>query len=213
MGIRVKLSNVRIGWVDVYKKAADRVNSQGQQVEGQYQLTAYLDKDDPQIEKIEDAVAEVMTGALGSASAAEKWMSKNFGFGNHADKCAFRDLAQRDSPIEGLEEGLYFMAKSRTQPMIATSEGEVQCQRGGRVVKGLTEAGDDVEGKEVYSGCYANIVVDVYWYSTYKNLGVELLGVRFKDDGEAFGGARATVDLNDLEDDEPAPRRERRRRG
>jgi len=197
MGIKVNLKNVRIGWVNVFEKAADSVNQQGQAVKGKYQLTAYLDKDDPQINKLDATVLEVLTEGMKSSKAAEKWMDKNYGFGNHADKCAIRDLAERDKPIEGLKEGLYFKATSQKRPVIMTSAGERQGSE-----RGLTVDGDDIEGKEVYAGCYANISVEIYWYDQYKTLLVNLLGVRFREDGEAFGGAGEVATDNDLDDDD-----------
>lgn len=203
MGIKVNLKNVRIGWVNVYEKAADQTID-GQLKKGKFQLTAYLEKDDPQLSKLDSTVMEVLTEGLKSAKAAEKWMDKNYGFGNHADKCAVRDLAERDKPIEGLEEGLYFKATSQKRPVIMTSTGERQMERG------LTVDGDEIEGTEVYAGCYANVSVEVYWYDQYKTLLVNLLGVRFREDGEAFGGAGETANDDDLSDDDekPAKRRE-----
>ncbi|HGA7845338.1 TPA: ssDNA-binding protein [Salmonella enterica subsp. enterica serovar Saintpaul] len=207
MGIKVNLKNVRIGWVNVFEKAADSVNQQGQPVKGKYQLTAYLDKNDPQISKLDATVLEVLTEGMKSAKAAEKWMDKNYGFGNHADKCAIRDLAERDKPIEGLEEGLYFKATSQKRPVIMTSAGERQGSE-----RGLTIDGDDIEGKEVYAGCYANISVEIYWYDAYKTLLVNLLGVRFREDGEAFGGAGEVATDSDLDDDDDdKPSRPKRR--
>ncbi|ATE85591.1 DUF2815 family protein [Salmonella enterica] len=197
MGIKVNLKNVRIGWLNVFEKAADSVNQQGQPVKGKYQLVAYLDKNDPQISKLDATVLEVLTEGMKSAKAAEKWMDKNYGFGNHADKCAIRDLAERDNPIEGLEEGLYFKATSHKRPVIMTSAGERQGSE-----RGLTIDGDDIEGKEVYAGCYANISVEIYWYDAYKTLLVNLLGVRFREDGEAFGGAGEVATDSDLDDDD-----------
>lgn len=196
MGIKLNLKRVRIGWVNVFEKAADSVNANGQQVKGKFQLTAYLDKNDPQISKLDATVLEVLTEGMKSAKAAEKWMDKNYGFGNHADKCAVRDLAERDKPIEGLEEGLYFKATSQKRPVIMTSAGERQIERG------LTIDGDEIEGVEVYAGCYANISVEIYWYDAYKTLLVNLLGVRFREDGEAFGGAGEVATDNDLDDDD-----------
>ncbi|EFT7391783.1 DUF2815 family protein [Salmonella enterica] len=197
MGIKVNLKNVRIGWLNVFEKAADSVNQQGQPVKGKYQLVAYLAKNDPQISKLDATVLEVLTEGMKSAKAAEKWMDKNYGFGNHADKCAIRDLAERDNPIEGLEEGLYFKATSHKRPVIMTSAGERQGSE-----RGLTIDGDDIEGKEVYAGCYANISVEIYWYDAYKTLLVNLLGVRFREDGEAFGGAGEVATDSDLDDDD-----------
>lgn len=206
MGQKLNLKNVRIGWVNVFEKAADSVNQQGQPVKGKFQLTAYLDKNDPQISKLDATVLEVLTEGMKSAKAAEKWMDKNYGFGNHADKCAVRDLAERDKPIEGLEEGLYFKATSQKRPVIMTSAGERQGSE-----RGLTIDGDDIEGEEVYAGCYANISVEIYWYDAYKTLLVNLLGVRFREDGEAFGGAGEVATDNDLDDDDDKPSKPKRR--
>lgn len=204
MGIKVNLKNVRIGWVNVFEKAPDQTID-GQLKKGKFQLTAYLDKDDAQVNKLDAVVREVLTEGLKSDKAADRWMDKNYGFGNHADKCAIRDLAERDKPIEGMEEGIYFKATSQKRPVIMTSTGERQTERG------LTVDGDDIEGKEVYAGCYANISVEVYWYDQYKTLLVNLLGVRFREDGEAFGGAGETATDDDLGDDDEKPQRKARR--
>ncbi len=206
MGIKLNLKNVRIGWVNVFEKAPDSVDKAGQPVKGKYQLTAYLDKDDPQLNKLDKTVLEVLTEGMKSAKAAEKWMEKNYGFGNHADKCAVRDLAERDKPIEGLEEGLYFKATSQKRPVIMTSAGEKQGAE-----RGLTLDGDDIEGKEVYAGCYANISVELYWYDARKLLAANLLGVRFREDGPAFGGAGETATADDLDDEDDIPRKSKRR--
>lgn len=201
MGIKLNLKNVRIGWVNVFEKAQDTTAPDGKPIKGKFQLTAYLDKDDPQINQLDATVLEVLTEGMKSAKAAEKWMDRNYGFGNHADKCAVRDLAERDKPIEGLEEGLYFKTTSQKRPVIMTSIGERQIERG------LTVDGDDIEGKEVYAGCYANISVEIYWYDAFKTLLVNLLGVRFREDGDAFGGAGETATDDDLGDDDDAPAR------
>lgn len=204
MGIKLNLKNVRIGWVNIFEKAQDQTVD-GKLKKGKYQLTAYLDKDDPQLNKLDATVLEVLTEGLKSARAAEKWLDKNYGFGNHADKCAIRDLAERDNPIEGLEEGIYFKATSQKRPVIMTSLGERQTERG------LTVDGDEIEGKEVYAGCYSNISVEIYWYDQYKTLLVNLLGVRFREDGAAFGGAGETANDDDLSDDDEKPSRTKRR--
>ena len=199
MGLKLNLKNVRIGWVNVFEKAQDTTAPDGKPIKGKFQLTAYLDKDDPQINQLDATVLDVLTEGMKSAKAAEKWMDRNYGFGNHADKCAVRDLAERDKPIEGLEEGLYFKATSQKRPVIMTSTGKRQIERG------LTVDGDDIEGKEVYAGCYANISVEIYWYDAFKTLLVNLLGVRFREDGDAFGGAGETATDDDLGDDDDAP--------
>lgn len=196
MGIKVNLKNVRIGWVNVFEKAKDSTNDKGDAVKGKYQLTVYLDKNDQQITRLDSAILAELTEKLKTSAAAEKWMYRNYGFGNHADKCCVRDLEERDKPIEGLEEGLYFKATSQKRPVIMTSTGEKQIERG------LTIDGDDIEGQEVYAGCYANVSVEFYWYDNYKTLLANILGVRFRKDGDAFGGAGETATDNDLDDDE-----------
>lgn len=208
---KLNLKNVRVGWLNVFEKAPDRTNDEGKLVKGKYQVTGYLEEDDSQINKIEAIVLEVLTEALQSKNAAEKWMDKNFGFGNHADKCAFRDLAERDKPIEGLEKGIYFKAASHKSPRILTSTGEVQNVQGGKPVKGLTADGDDIEGEEVYSGCYANLSLDIYWFAKHKVLMVDLLGIRFRADGPAFGGAGEVAGDDDLDDEDEKPAKKSRR--
>jgi len=198
MGIKLNLKNVRTGWLKVFEKAADDAEKG---IKGKYQGTFYLDKDDPQINQLDATVLEVLTEGLKSAKAAEKWMDRNYGFGNHADKCCVRDLGERDKPIEGLEEGLYIKATNQKRPLIMTSIGEKQTERG------LTVDGDDIEGVEVYSGCYANVSLEIFWMEKYKCLGACLLGVRFRADGEAFGGAGETASDDDLGDDDDAPAR------
>lgn len=206
MGIKVNLKNVRIGWVNVFEKTKDDKNKDGEVIKGKYQVTCYLDKNDPQITKLDSAILAELTEKMKSEKAAEKWMNRNYGFGNIADKCCVKDLAERDKPIEGLEEGLYFKATSHKRPVIMTSLGEKQIERG------LTLDGDDIEGQEVYAGCYANVSVEFYWYDNYKTLLANILGVRFRKDGDAFGGAGETADENDLsdddEDDKPSRRKE-----
>jgi len=204
MGIKLNLKNVRIGWVNVFEKAKDSVDDKGNPVKGKYQATIYLKPDDPQINQLDATALQVLTEGMKSAKIAEKWMSRNFGFGNHSKECCVRDLAERDKPIEGLEEGLYLKASNQKRPLIMTSLGEKQTERG------LTIDGDDVEGKEVYGGCYANVSIELFWMEKFKLLGACLLGVRFREDGAAFGGVGETANDDDLGDDDDAPARKPR---
>lgn len=215
MGIKLNLKNVRVGWVNVYEKAKDSLDKNGNPIKGKYQFTVYLDKDDPQINKLQAAAMEALCMpkvGIGSASAAEKWLDRNYGFGNHADKCAVRDLAERDKQIEGMEQGLYFKATShKFLTNVQTSLGEKQASLTQKAVKGLTVDGADIEGKEVYGGCFANVSVDIYWYNEYKCLLVSCLGIRFRADGDAFGGAGETATDDDLSNDDEKPSRTKRR--
>lgn len=208
---KVNLKNVRVRYLNAFEKASDRKNDQGVTVEGKYQVTSYLEKDDPQIDKLYTAAEKVLTEALGSAESAEKWMKKHFGFGSHSPNCAIRDLAQRDNLVEGFEEGIYFKAAGHKSPRIVTSLGETQNLPGGKPIKGLTVDGDDIEGSEIYDGCYANISIEIYWYAKFKNLMVDFLGIRFRGDGEAFRGEGTTASDSDLDDDDEKPAKPKRR--
>lgn len=214
MGIKVNLKNVRVGWVNVYEKAKDSTDKDGKLVKGKYQFTVYVDKDDPQLSKMESAISEMLSSkeTIGSEAAAEKWMRRNYGFGNHSDASAVRDLAERDKPVEGLETGLYFKATSHKHlTNVQTSLGEKQASLNQKAVKGLTVDGDEIEGTEVYGGCYANVSVDFYWHKDYKKLFASALGIRFRADGEAFGGAGETATDDDLDDGDEKPAKKQRR--
>lgn len=194
--MKVNLKNVRVIWVYAFEKAKDTVDSKGVPIKGKYQATVLLNSDDSQIEKLEDAAFTVIAEGLKSEAAAEKWMKRNYGFGNHTKECAVRDLAEREKPIEGHDEGLYLVTSSQKKPLIVTSLGEKQVERG------LTIDGDDIEGEEIFSGCYANVSLDVYWNAKYKLLSIGLLGLRYKSEGEAFGGSGETASDDDLDDDD-----------
>ena len=204
--MKVNLKNVRVIWVYAFEKAKDTVDSNGVPIKGKYQATVLLNSDDPQIEKLEDAAFTVISEGLKSEAAAEKWMKRNYGFGNHTKECAVRDLAEREKPIEGHDEGLYLVTSSQKKPLIVTSLGEKQVERG------LTIDGDDIEGEEIFSGCYANVSLDVYWNAKYKLLSIGLLGLRYKSEGEAFGGSGEQASADDLDDDDEKPVKKSSRR-
>ena len=76
MGLKLNLKNVRIGWVNVFEKAQDTTAPDGKPIKGKFQLTAYLDKDDPQINQLDATVLEVLTEGMKSAKAAESSCEK-----------------------------------------------------------------------------------------------------------------------------------------
>lgn len=210
MGIKLNLKNGRIGWVNVFNKAPDQTNENGDLVKGKYQVTVYLSEDHDQLDQLEDAVRAALAEGGMDDDAIDKWMKRNYGFGNHADKCAVRDLAERDNPIEGLEEGLYFKATSFKKPRIVTKKGFNQVEPGLISAPGKSNDEDEIDedDKEVYAGCYANLTLDVYWVKAHKVLCIGLGGLRFRKDGVEFKGAGMEVSDDDLSDDEDdAPRK------
>lgn len=221
MGIKINFKGVPVIFLNAFEKAKDSTDKEGKIIKGRYQFTPILPKKDPQIRMMESKILEYLSGpdGLKSEEAAEKWMSKNFGFTNHSDKCAVRDLSERDKPIEGYEEGLYFRAASHKPFKVLTSLGEVQIDPNkSRLAsgeksfpRGLTVDGDDIEGKEVYGGCIANVSVEFWWSKDWKNLCCTALGIRFREDGQAFGGGSSEyASDDDLGDDDDAPKSKRR---
>lgn len=208
MGLKLNLRKVNTAWVNVFEREKDRENDDGSITKGQYSATIILPSDHAQIDALYDTVYAVVEEALGTA-AAEKWMKSNYGEGKHMDKCAIKDIAERDNPFEDFPEGFYFKAKAQKQPLIVTSKkGETQVEQDFNV------DGEQIEGEQVYSGCVANVSVEIWFSQKYKVLGVNLLAIKYVGEGKAFGGSKVTASVNDLEDDEEdeAPRRERRRR-
>lgn len=208
MGIKLNLRKVNTAWVNVFEREKDRENDDGSITKGQYSATIILPSDHAQIDALYDTVYAVVEEALGTA-AAEKWMKSNYGGGKHMDKCAIKDIAERDNPFEDFPEGFYFKAKAQKQPLIVTSKkGETQVEQDFNV------DGEQIEGEQVYSGCMANVSVEIWFSQKYKVLGVNLLAIKYVGEGKAFGGSKVAASVDDLEDDEEdgAPRRERRRR-
>lgn len=193
--IKVNLKNVRCAFLHIFKKDTPRFESQAPA----YRAVFILDKDDPQLEKLEDAAFECMTEALGSEKAAEKWMNREYAQMSPKE-CAVCDGDERDEPTPEFENTIYVSAKnSRVQPLIMTDAGEKQKE------EGVTVDGFDLEGNEVYSGCMVNASIELWGYSSDKGKGLSavLKGLKFVADNEAFGGGGGTAaSEDDLDDDD-----------
>lgn len=208
MGVKVNLKNVRVAWLKVFEKDQPK----DPKIKPAYRMDVILDKDDTQLQKLDDAALEVMTETLKSEKAAEKWMDKNYGEGNIDNNCAVKDGDERDNVDENYEGKIYVSAKSFKQPRILSSEGE-ECREPEETIEG-----DPVEGKLPYGGCYCNVSIELWGQNNDKGKGLRanILGLKFVKDGEAFGGGgsseRATDDDLDGDDDEPRGKKSRRSR-
>lgn len=205
MGIKVNLKNVRIAWFYGFEKA--KAKNDGEK--DAYRVEILVDKDDHKnIAKLDEAALAVMTEALKSEKAAEKWLKRESGLdGNISKDCAIKDGDERDTEDENYEHKIWIRAKSYKQPRILTSEGE-ETRDGEEDLEG-----NDLEGKVPYGGCFANVSIELWGQNndTGKGLRCNWLGVKFVEDGEAFGGGGSTERANDddLDDDDEddAPRR------
>lgn len=216
MGIPVTLKNVQTWSLFCFKRTDDTVGDDGQVRKGKFQVAVRIAPDDKKnMAKIEKGVREALMERMQDEKAVERFMSSRYGFGHHDDKCAVRDLAMRDNPYEDedMQEGLYFYAKSNKQPEIYTSDKEMQTE------PGFTVDGNRIEGEEVYSGCIANVAIDIYYMEKFKNLCIGFEGIKYVDEGKKFGGGgkmdaktKAAL-LDDDDDDAPAkPKRSLKRR-
>lgn len=200
---KVNLRNVRVCFLKIWERDTPKQADQ----KPAYRAVILLDKEDPQATKLEEAAHAVLTDKLKSEKNADKWMDRHYA--QDSKECCVRDGDEREEVTEEFEGMLYINAKSFKQPKIQTSEGETQTEQG------VTVDGDDIEGKEIYSGCYCNVSLDIWaWNNTNgKGLGCGLLGLRFRDDGDAFGGGggeSATDD--DLGDDDEDDRKSSKRK-
>lgn len=203
---KVNLKNVRVCFLKIWERDTPKQDGQ----KPAYRAVIILDKEDPQVDKVEAAARAVLTEKLKSEKNADKWMDRHYA--QDSKECAVRDGDEREEVTEEFEGKLYINAKSFKQPIIQTSEGEKQTEQG------LTIDGDEIEGKEIYSGCYCNVSLDIWAWNNIngKGLGCGLLGMRFRDDGDSFGGGGGAYcsddDLDDDEDEAPRKSKKSKRR-
>lgn len=185
---RVLLKNVRLSYPALWKPKP--FGGKGDQGEPKFQANFLMEKDDKlgakNIAKMEDAIDFVK---------GEKWPKG-------APKLASAKICLRDSEdMETISDGydgcMYVSASNGKKPRVLDSDGL-----------------DVKEGDEgaPYAGCYVDAIVRVWAQDNEygKRINCSLEGVKFRDDGEAFGAAPVDADDFDDDDDEPAPKRRSR---
>ena len=176
MSKRIKLNNVRLSYVNVFEA---RAMNEGQ--EPKYSTQIIISKDHPQIKELKKAVIEVAKDKFPKLVKDNKIPAKI--------KTPLRDGDEERYDEPEVYGGMYFFnASNKKRPTVVDRDKTP-----------LTE--DD---NVIYSGCYANVFVDIYGFDTAGNKGVAaaLGGVQFKKDGEALGGKGVTADDFDVEEDD-----------
>ncbi|WP_282195134.1 DUF2815 family protein [Thomasclavelia cocleata] len=176
MSKRIKLNNVRLSYVNVFEA---RAMNEGQ--EPKYSTQIIISKDHPQIKELKKAVIEVAKDKFPKLVKDNKIPAKI--------KTPLRDGDEERDDEPEVYGGMYFFnASNKKRPTVVDRDKTP-----------LTE--DD---NVIYSGCYANVFVDIYGFDTAGNKGVAaaLGGVQFKKDGEALGGKGVTADDFDVEEDD-----------
>ena len=150
-------------------------------VEPKYSTQIIISKDHPQIKELKKAVIEVAKDKFPKLVKDNKIPAKI--------KTPLRDGDEERDDEPEVYGGMYFFnASNKKRPTVVDRDKTP-----------LTE--DD---NVIYSGCYANVFVDIYGFDTAGNKGVAaaLGGVQFKKDGEALGGKGVTADDFDVEEDD-----------
>ncbi len=147
--------------------------------EPKYSCQIIIDKDHPQMAEIEAAIANAARSKFEKLVNGNKVSAKL--------KTPLRDGDDEDNTK--VYENKYFFNSSNTQPPMTV----------GRKREQITE--DD---NIIYSGCYANVVINFFAFDSNGNKGVaaSLGGVQFVRDGEPLGGNSVTVDDFDDEDED-----------
>lgn len=159
--MKIIVTNVRLSFADLFVakafKPGDPLKFKG---------TFLIDKEDPQIDMIENAIKE---------TAAAKWGAKAPGIlksiRNNPNKFCFQDGDTKE--YDGYAGMMALSASNKARPL---------------VVDGLKNPLTEADGKP-YSGCYVNGILEFFTYDNSGNgISASLKGVQFVRDGDAFGG-------------------------
>ncbi len=189
---RVLLKNVRLSYPAIYKAKPFGGSDGDGQGEPKFSAVGLLDPETKigriNIQKLEDAIEHVKekTWPKGAPKLS-------------AAKICLKDSEDLEEMKDGYEGMMYVTASNSKKPRVLDADGE-----------------DVREGDEgaPYAGCFVDMIVRVWGQDNKygKRINASLEGVKFRDDGDAFGAAPVTDDdFNDDDDDEP-PARNRRGR-
>lgn len=167
MSKRIKLNNVRLSYVNVF---TPRAMEEGQ--EPRYSCQIIMGKDHPQIKEYKKAILEVAMEKFPKLVKDNKMPAK-------LGKPLRDGDEERDDEPEVYGDMYFFNANNKKRPTVVDRDRTP-----------LTE--DD---NVIYSGCYANVIIDLFGYDTAGNKGVSaaIVGVQFKKDGDVLGGAKGVT--------------------
>jgi Protein of unknown function (DUF2815) len=183
---KVLLKNVRLSYPALYKAKA--FGGKGDQGEPKFQGNFLMLKGDKQgeinIAKVEAAIAHVKK---------EKWPKGAPKLA--AAKICLRDSEDMEEMSDGYEDCMYVSSSNGKKPRVLDADGLD------------VKEGDD---GAPYAGCYVDAILRVWAQDNDygKRINCSLEGVKFRDDGDAFGSKPVDADDFDEEDDDaPAPKR------
>ena len=186
---RVLLKNVRLSYPALWKAKAFGGSDGDGQGEPKFSAVGLMDPSTKigkrNIEKLEDAIEHVKKTAW--PKGAPKFSPA---------KICLKDSEDLEEMKDGYDGMMYVSASNAKKPRVLDIDGE-----------------DVREGDEgaPYAGCFVDMIVRVWGQDNKygKRVNASLEGVKFRDDGEAFGAA--PISDEDFEDDEDDDRPTRRR--
>ena len=161
---RILVENVRASFVEGLWTASAPAGTNGVPA---YNVQAIIPRDHPQVPELIRLINE---------AAVKQWKDKAqqvLGVAQAAGKVFLRDGNAK--PYAGYAGNLYISARSGpNDPPPKVYEGRREVQR---------------NESRIYSGCYINLLIDVFPYTKGSNgVGARLKGVQFLRDGEPLGG-------------------------
>jgi Protein of unknown function (DUF2815) len=178
--MKVMVKGVRVAFPSVHKA----FKGKGQEGDGKFNIKGLLAKDSPMIAVIEAAMLQV---------AEEKWPKKGKQMVEALRKVDKLCIHDGDTKMdwEGFEGNMFISASSATKPSVFDQQrNEIDSSSGA-----------------FYSGCYANVSVEVWAQENDygKRINMQLRGVQKVRDGDAFAGGSRPADQNEFEDEIDAP--------
>lgn len=174
---KLMIPGLRIGFAALWKPEAF---AEG---EPAYQAAVIIPPKHPIVAKIDATYLDLATKdkkwGAGSAEKAKKMIEACM---KDRKKSAWQKeeyTNDEGTPYDGFDGSFYIRARNEVQPLLLGADGEEVTR---------------TQGGSPYSGCYANVQVDLWLQANSfgKGMRCKLLGVMFAKDGDAFaGGARA----------------------
>ncbi|MBR2215994.1 MAG: DUF2815 family protein [Selenomonadaceae bacterium] len=173
----VRIQNCRLSYANIWNPRIEEDGSKGK-----YSVSLIIDKkDEVTLKRIKLAIEAAKKQGKSKLANAQGYIPKDL-------KTPLRD-ADEEGRIDEAYVGMMFLnATSKSKPKIVD-----------RHLERITDE------DEVYSGCYANVIVNFYAYKVNGNKGIAagLGNIQKVKDGERLGGgSNPEADFDELEDEE-----------
>lgn len=177
----VTLKNVRVDFLHLDQPWAEKEETDPEK--RKYTSRIILEKNDPQLKEVKEALRSIATAKWGDAYSATKESGKKSVFPVFCLRDAATDAEAKVGSQEGYLHGPHFFNANRKP-----NKGPVAVFGVGQGKRQLDKRKDAV--LYPYNGCYATVVVE-FWAQDNKfgkKVNVELVGIVKTKDGDPLGG-------------------------